>query len=700
MFDFENTPITHYTKLKAQYNCGPVPVLPYDGSWAKITLKNGTKLEVASEAELNALLVSTSTATVASTSVNVSDITKIEFGTSVTSLPSRSCMLDSWSSLKTVSGFHEGLKTIGDYCFTMGNGGGWGKLSGNTIVLPSTVTSIGQLFLCACGDGNLRVVVNCPVSAFGDTNPNYLLSAYDANNPQYVNGIKIGGRNAATFIEKYPNRVNVPYRNLYNVNSLTDFKDALESDNAEELYPAGTEMDDSWGGIPAPLIVAQYLDSTNNANYYGAEGVILIRKYMTEGKTYFTYVRPRIPVCDYGQSDVLSYLQGEYYDSTSDELKSMMSDLSVTYIANETDPSSPFLKQVSSKWHLLGVVEAGRVPTDFSRPTGILFDYWKLRGVPEGGSNAADTTRFVNTYTGLPGITSMGTFYRDFSQIQYSNGNYWATGAFISRYNWADAKNGIPLVDFTSQDITTAWNILPMCFVAKSTSPSPTEPGSLSDLKRRLQNGTAERLFPVGTEIPDTWNGQSNPLIVAQYLDSSNNSSYGGAEGVMLVRKYIDPAGQKFNNEAYDIYYDGSVILDYLNSTYLNNCSDAVKAIISEVAVPYYDNSSMTSVLGKWHLMSAYEVCNQGNSGTKGYEGIMWDLWQQRTELSSPNGPYDSTPGRAATDRDGNALAWWLRSRFTSYGGARVNATSGSLANTTADNNDIGVLPVCFVAKD
>lgn len=71
------------------------------------------------------------------------------------------------------------------------------------------------------------------------------------------------------------------------------------------------------------------------------------------------------------------------------------------------------------------------------------------------------------------------------------------------------------------------------------TIPNTSDPGydpdnpTLAGLKAAVNAGDYET-FPVGTEIPDTYNGNDNPLIVAQYLDSTNNSAYGGAEGVIV----------------------------------------------------------------------------------------------------------------------------------------------------------------------
>lgn len=195
----------------------------------------------------------------------------------------------------------------------------------------------------------------------------------------------------------------------------------------------------------------------------------------------------------------------------------------------------------------------------------------------------------------------------------------------------------------------------------------------------------------VGTEIPDTYDGNDNPLIVAQKLDSSNNSAYDGALGVILIRKYVEPISQEFGSSS---DYNASVIKNFLDTTCYDNCSDSLKTVAADINIPYYNGSSMTTVTGKLFPMSAYEVCNQGNNDT---EGIMWDLWKQKTGLSSPDAMSANNSGRIMRDRDGTARNVWLRTRYSS---SRVcNVYTGGSVGTTTLNYNFGVLPACFIAK-
>lgn len=225
-----------------------------------------------------------------------------------------------------------------------------------------------------------------------------------------------------------------------------------------------------------------------------------------------------------------------------------------------------------------------------------------------------------------------------------------------------------------------------------STTPpyDPSNP-TLDGIKAAMQAGDFSA-FPIGVEIPDTYAGNSNPLIVAQYLDSSNNSSYGKAEGVILVRKYVEATNQVFG---ISINYSGSSIKTFLDGTYLNNCSDTIKAAIANINIPYYNGSSVTSVSSKWFLMSAYEVCNYGYFSA---EGIMWNYWKQKTGLSTPDSTGYANSGRIARDRNGTAQKYWLRSRYSTDKLCVVNSADGGVYYNSP-STAAGVLPACFIAK-
>lgn len=219
----------------------------------------------------------------------------------------------------------------------------------------------------------------------------------------------------------------------------------------------------------------------------------------------------------------------------------------------------------------------------------------------------------------------------------------------------------------------------------------PTGDGTLADLKLALSTENPAEYYPVGTEIPDTYDGNDNPLIVAQYLNSSNNSTYGGAVGVILMRKYVEPTSQVFgtNND-----YRTSTVKSYLDTTYLDNCSSELKSIISDINIPwYYSSTGYTTVTSRWFLMSDREV---NSLLWTQVEGFAWDYWKQKTGLSSPNA--NANPGRILYASEGAPSTSLLRSNGGSTSIGYVQNT-GRIFYTTPTSS-AGVLPACFIAKE
>lgn len=741
MFDFENTPITHTTLLKAQYNCGPESPVSYFGQWAKITLNNGHTLEVTSQAELNSLLTSTTTATVAGSTVSVADIKSIAFGTDVTALPDRTCQLDSWSSLTSVKGFHEGLKTIGNYCFTVANGGGWGNLADNTIILPSTLTSVGQLLLCACGDPNLTVIVNCPVSVFSATNPNYLLSAYEPGNPQYVNGVKISGRYAAEFIAKYPNRSTAPYRNIYNASTFDEFFEALDAGFAQDFYPPGSKLPDVIGRFNVNWIVMDYMTQTD-ASGKKVPGVVLMPEATLVPEQRFPPTSGYI--YDYGQSYVHAYLHNSMLPIINKTIADRITEIQLPYLYNSA------IHTVNAKLWIMSVKEVQGVLADGA---GQPFAYWK-EIVPTATNNNVPARRVLNLAISasqfgsywLRDTTGTATIY----YVAYDNGRIpsatnvtspggiqfcaffqsdgvgplsvtfdtnggtpqparqrVAEGGFVKKPRPNPSRpnadflgwyNGETEFDFANTPITQ--NIT---LKAKYRFNVPEVVTTVEDVKACVEAGVE---VPVGTEIEDTYGGVSNPLIVMQNLNSSNNSVYGGAEGVILMRKYATDYGVQFNSSATASNYANSNIYTYLQNTYLSKCSDNLKAMLSNISVPCYNTSrQMVQVTGKWFLPSAYELCSEGANGAAGYEGIIWQYWKDATGFSAPMPMYTENNAYKITNTSNTPQLAWSRSNYGTSAIVAVDGSYGWLLTgiggyLTANGTGISMAPACFIGKD
>lgn len=213
-----------------------------------------------------------------------------------------------------------------------------------------------------------------------------------------------------------------------------------------------------------------------------------------------------------------------------------------------------------------------------------------------------------------------------------------------------------------------------------------TVENTLSRLKIALNNGQAESLFPPGTEIPDTYANSSNPLIVGIYENIDGKTRVG------LVRRYVDPIWQTFGSNS---DYRTSAVLNFLQTTYLNNCSEELKPLLAEASVPYYPGSGPeVQVASKWHLLSSTNV--MGSNSNR--EQPAWPYWQQVTGLSS--GSNSANDGRVRTGRGASGkVTWWLRSWGSSSWVWDIVST-GEAVSTGIPTSSFGVLPICYITQD
>lgn len=616
----------------------------YTGAWARLTLKGGAQVEVASQTELNSLLASTTTATVGSQSISVANITAIEFGTSVTAIPNNSVKLDAWSSLKTIGGFHSGLKTIGDYCFTMSNGGSWGGLKNNTIVLPDTVTSVGALFLCACGDPNLRVVVNCPSTVFTSTSnaaamANYLLAAYEVNSPQYVNGVKISGTNASDFIGRFLNSDRAPYRKLVNVTSLEDLKTVLEKGIGPDVYPAGAELPDTWNGNSNPLIVAQYLHSGNNSSYGGAEGVILIRKYVEPTEYEWG------DKTGYNGSIVKDFIDTTYLENCSEALKSAISDISIPRYS-----SSNGMNYLQVKWFLMSAYEVcNQGIADPAGNEGIMWDYWKRKtglSTPDD-FDEANNGRIMRDRNG----TAQNVWLR--SQFYGSIVGFVHTSGSVDGYAPSGHQNGV----------------LPACFIPGIVPEPPLPPSidiskvldkdTLYDIQRVVKAGRASEYFNLGDELKVKYSSYTMPFEIVGFEDVEVE---GGEtkHAINLLAKYTSETTTAWGGSG-STKYSASTLRTHCTSTYQGKLNSDFVSCLANTRVQTYSRDGSTDVV--------YDKVFAPSMSQLGVTDTVYNTTQQdATEgpaFAAYKGATNSKRKKQAIDATNTAQNYWTRSVYS-----------------------------------
>lgn len=209
------------------------------------------------------------------------------------------------------------------------------------------------------------------------------------------------------------------------------------------------------------------------------------------------------------------------------------------------------------------------------------------------------------------------------------------------------------------------------------------ESKTLAELKAAIDTGNLSD-FPIGMEIEDQYDGESNPLVIAQILDETNNEAYGGAEGVILMRKYLQPDSKVYGPNG---KYNESTIAPYLNDEYLSACSTELQSVVSDITIQYgdYQATPLGTMTTKVFLPSYDEIVATING--KG-SGSLWDYWK----FSG-----GSNVVHIAYAIDGAAKTWWTRSRTSQYQ-VRGFDRNGSIISPTT-TSAAGVRASFFVGK-
>lgn len=430
--------------------------------------------------------------------------------------------------------------------------------------------------------------------------------------------------------------------------TLTQLRAALTNGTAATTYPVNTQIDDYTNGAYDPWIVGYY------GKQYGSDtdGVYLYRKYL--------YPEDKVwgESGSYANSEINTWLNTTYLESCSDNIKNFVTELDLPLV-NGT---------VKAKMFLMSAAEVMADSTGYAG--GVAWESWKIRtGLSTSGTQPNEGR-----------IMSKG-------ELHEGLGDAWLLRTTL------DSQNGVMNItdDGASRVVnpSTKAGIAVACFIAKPDY-NPSNP-TLEGIKAAVDAGDYTA-FPAGTEIPDTYGGHSSPLVVAQYLDSTNNSSYGDAEGVILVRKYLEAPTMAFGDT---VDYTTSTAKNYLDTTYFDNCSGTLKNMISEISIPYYNGETVVKIPSKWFVMSATEICGKGAIT---FEGIMWDYWKNQTGLTTANN--SNNPGRIMRNGNLTALNAYLRSYANSSNVYHVNTNGYIWYDNLGTTIDKAIPPACFIAKN
>lgn len=618
MFDFDNTPITKYTKLKAIYNCGVESLLTYNGDWARVTLIDGTELECQNKAEFDNLMVSSGSSSVNGVSVLASNVKKIEFGTKVTTLGHNSLRTVFFTNLSSINGFHKGLTSIGNYFLFGNNRGTVSPQMDGEIVIPSTVTSIGSYFM---NDTN-TFVGTITFNALPTIDSAGFMMSEVPSAPSYKNGVKIMGAYAGDIIAQFPNsNASGAYRNLYNGITLDDFLKAFDKGIAYDVYPAGARIPDSSFNTQMEWVVLHYgvatlPDGTQRSGVY-----LLADRVLSNSQPWDTTT----PAPIYGESDLASYLSSQVSTITP-ALQNRIAEIKVPYSTGSGQDYSP------QKLWALSTLEMCASGGTTLLDDGVMLDYYVDKAKRAGFTGNADLALPARQIPLKSNPSTSGMYW-----TRARNGNY---SAF-----YVDQSGAVKSVATTNTGVSAAGAV----FV-----PTSTTNFTLTALKDALDNGKAQTLFPIGTKIQDTYDGDTITWVVASY----NTATL--ATGTSRPGVYLCSPTSISNRLGYNSFdYGQSTINSYLNGEFLEACSDELRENAATIAVPYRDNVGNKTVGAKVWIPSATEVYGT-KAKSDAVEGQPWWYWGQRSRLlqtSDANNSY-----RLVKTPTGTADTVWLRS--------------------------------------
>lgn len=226
----------------------------------------------------------------------------------------------------------------------------------------------------------------------------------------------------------------------------------------------------------------------------------------------------------------------------------------------------------------------------------------------------------------------------------------------------------------------------------------PSNP-TLEGIKWALDNDID---VPVGTEIPDVFNGEDSPLVVAQYLNENNNSEYGGAVGVILVRKYVTPATSTRFANSY-VSYNESLLKTYLDNTYPTLCSAELNSIVSPLTVPCYNGTAIVGLECTYFPPSSMEMGYNEYQSTIEDTSLFFDYWKEKTGLTEPDS--NSNSGRTTYTLQGSLEYSWVRSTHRiSHQQNRIYpeyvTSSGAIWSQEPNYTGATVQPMCFISKN
>lgn len=362
----------------------------------------------------------------------------------------------------------------------------------------------------------------------------------------------------------------------------------------------------------------------------------------------------------YPESTLHDRLNGKVWDGLSDDAKRYAAEVQTPYWDGEK------LTTFSSKIRPLSATEFLGRGTYYE---GEAFELWRQLTGTQAPSNSALEGRIVTSEAGAVA-------------------NVWAySRSATSTYIWGNTSAGATTT-FTD-GLAGNKSVLPAIFIAGNKSKQiPAEEffGDLGELKESTQDK-----YPVGTEVTDDYD-IGNPWVVMHYGNATDAKSQEKV-GVYLRKKFfVDQTAWASSSSVYN--YANSAIPAYMNN-YLNKLPQVWKDHITQISVPFYTGSAMSTINASIWLMSATEM---GGTGQR-VEGFMFDYYRDVRGIEEPIAQNIEYSGFLETMPNGpTSVEYWLRSGRASStilmvgSEGKVKSTSDQTVTTR------GILPTCFVA--
>lgn len=218
--------------------------------------------------------------------------------------------------------------------------------------------------------------------------------------------------------------------------------------------------------------------------------------------------------------------------------------------------------------------------------------------------------------------------------------------------------------------------------------PDPTDK-SLTNLKASLDAGVAsqDEYFPIGTKLPDFYAGNNSAWKVVHYGTATLGENSIVRDGVYLQQDFVYECVPLTSAN-----YSQSNMISLLNSGQIyDKLSDEIKALVSEIKVPYTYSNTSHKISCQFFIPSATELGGEIASNV-GDDGVMFDYYKQF--ISTPTNGIVTE--RIQRTESGVATDCWTR---TSIVGnlVRMLTSSGSMSNNGAGPYYASI--VCFIAK-